>query len=896
MSRLLRLFRFVTNSRRVAKAKPRSFRPLVEQLEDRWLMSATPTSLLPTAPALSPAQAATPAAESPGVVSLYMTTCSNGTITNNPATTASIANTFAGVGFQESVVGYLYASLNGQPYTNLNGVQGVAKISWGDGYQSNGDLVDLGAGGYNGSYEEYAVKGSHRYQQTNPLNGWSVSVYAQTPGGPSASGLTATAFVSPMPSHGAVNPPTPISNPATPENVSLYMTTCSNGTITNNPATTACIANTFTGVGFQENVVGYLYVSLNGQPYDEEDLISKAVQINWGDGASWSTGDLVDLGAGGYNGSYEEYAIKGTHTYQQTNPLNGFPIVVYAQGPDGTSASGLTATDFVSPMPSHLAVNPPASISPKDFPADVSLYLTTNGNGTITNNPATTGGIATSFAGEGFQNNVVGYLYVSGSGQPDTYEGSLKGAVQINWGDGASWSTGGLVDLGAGGYNGSYEVYQVTGSHVYQQTSPLNGFPIVVYAQASDGTSISGLTATAAVAPNPDGLGMGNPSGDTSWDDGESGFKATISISADIGIGGYHDLQTSGLPAGLTASLSGNIIDITGKPTQSGTFPFSVSFQDGNGVSDYKTFTLTINAPVALGALSTPTWKENETGYKGTIKVTGGSGSYSGLTVSGLPAGLTAALSGNTITITGTPTQAGAFSVKVSLKDSLGDLVSATDRLTIYAPLALGGLSPAKWDQNETGYNGVIKVSGGSGVYSGLTVSGLPAGLKATLSGGTISLTGTPTTSGSFAVKVSVKDSIGDLVNTTDTLTIDAPVKQGGLSVTTWKQNATGYDGTIKVSGGSGTYSNLSVTGLPAGLKATLSGGTITITGTPTQAGTFKLVVSVQDSNGDKVTANDTLTITAATSAPALPSYYLAARAPSSVAGSSDAPNPPEEN
>ena len=94
----------------------------------------------------------------------------------------------------------------------------------------------------------------------------------------------------------------------------------------------------------------------------------------------------------------------------------------------------------------------------------------------------------------------------------------------------------------------------------------------------------------------------------------------------------------------------------------------------------------------------------------------------------------------------------------------------------------------------------------------------------------------------------------------------------GSLSPTRWQVHQPGYDGTIAVTGGSGAYKNLQVSGLPSGLSFTVlsstvngqQSGTITIGGTPTQSGTFILTTTVQDGNGDTVQGTETLTITPA--------------------------------
>jgi len=150
-----------------------------------------------------------------------------------------------------------------------------------------------------------------------------------------------------------------------------------------------------------------------------------------------------------------------------------------------------------------------------------------------------------------------------------------------------------------------------------------------------------------------------------------------------------------------------------------------------------------------------------------------------------------------------------------------------------------------------------------------LQVTGLPAGLSATVEStsgtvngitvqnGTIKIGGTPTQSGTFTLQITLADGNGDLGGGTYTLTIDvAALTLGSLSPTQWSQNEPDYNGTIAISGGTGTYSNLQVTGLPMGLSAALSGSTITISGTPTQSGTFDLGVSVQDSDNTQASGN----------------------------------------
>src|SRR4029079_8459198 len=130
----------------------------------------------------------------------------------------------------------------------------------------------------------------------------------------------------------------------------------------------------------------------------------------------------------------------------------------------------------------------------------------------------------------------------------------------------------------------------------------------------------------------------------------------------------------SGLPTGLTATVSGSTISFTGTPTAAGTFASGrVPIKDATGATATKTFSITINPALSFGSLSATSWTVNQAGFSGTIAVSGGTSPYTIDAQSGLPTGLTATVSGSTISFTGTPTAAGTFaSGSVTIKDATG--------------------------------------------------------------------------------------------------------------------------------------------------------------------------------------------------------------------------------
>ena len=156
------------------------------------------------------------------------------------------------------------------------------------------------------------------------------------------------------------------------------------------------------------------------------------------------------------------------------------------------------------------------------------------------------------------------------------------------------------------------------------------------------------------------------------------------------------------------------------------------------------------------------------------------------------------------------------------------------------SPLSLGPLSVTSWTVHHPGFDGTIAISGGTAPYLLAHQTGLPPGLTATVSGSAVSFTGTPTVVGTFSSgSVTVKDSTDATDTATFSIVVNSALSLGPLSVTSWTVNSPGFDGTIAISGGTAPYFLSDQTGLPPGLTASASSGTVSFTGTPTVEGTF---------------------------------------------------------
>ena len=215
-----------------------------------------------------------------------------------------------------------------------------------------------------------------------------------------------------------------------------------------------------------------------------------------------------------------------------------------------------------------------------------------------------------------------------------------------------------------------------------------------------------------------------------------------------------YSLTATGLPKGL--SVNGQMI--SGTPTEAGAFFVTITAQDNTSSTNGGPFTSAaspLTLTIAPGTVTVTTVSlinaTYQTAYTANLGASGGSGSYS-FTATGLPLGLSA----NGATISGTPTQAGTFSVTIIATDNTTKAVSAAKSLTltVTAPTVTVSTGSLPVGTKGTSYGASLTAAGGSGSYS-FTVTGLPPGLSAT--GGSL-ISGVPTQSGAFPVSIIATD------------------------------------------------------------------------------------------------------------------------------------------
>jgi hypothetical protein len=183
----------------------------------------------------------------------------------------------------------------------------------------------------------------------------------------------------------------------------------------------------------------------------------------------------------------------------------------------------------------------------------------------------------------------------------------------------------------------------------------------------------------------------------TSVPSGTQGTAYSFSLAATGGVGPYSwTLVTPGtgpLPAGLNPITSAGLI--SGVPTVSGTFPFTVQVTDSLGATQTANESLVLAAAPALSVTTTsgslPQGTLDTTYPSTNLNATGGIQPYTWTLVlpgtGPLPTGLSLSSSGQ---ITGSTTAAGTFPFTVKVTDSISGTAQAALSITVNAAACAG--------------------------------------------------------------------------------------------------------------------------------------------------------------------------------------------------------------
>ncbi|MCF8415481.1 MAG: gliding motility-associated C-terminal domain-containing protein [Crocinitomicaceae bacterium] len=302
----------------------------------------------------------------------------------------------------------------------------------------------------------------------------------------------------------------------------------------------------------------------------------------------------------------------------------------------------------------------------------------------------------------------------------------------------------------------------------------------------------------------------------------------------------------SGLPAGVSGTWAGNTITISGTPTASGTFNYTVTTTGGCPPAT-TTGTITVNPINTITAGSNQTVCINSALTNITMTTTGATGA----TFSGLPAGVTGAWAGNVATISGTPTVSGTFNYTVTTTGGCPP-AATTGTITVTPLNTITAGSNQTVCINSAMTNITMTTTGATGA----TFSGLPAGVTGVWAGNVATISGTPTVSGTFNYTVTTTGGCPP-ATTTGTITVTPLNTITAGSNQTVCINSTMTNITMTTTGATGA----TFAGLPAGVSGSWVGNTVTISGTPTLSGTFNYTVTTTG-GCPPATTTGTITVT----------------------------------
>jgi hypothetical protein len=516
--------------------------------------------------------------------------------------------------------------------------------------------------------------------------------------------------------------------------------------------------------------------------------------------------------------AYSASETNGTVTVTNTGPQVSIPVTV----PTGTTVNGSTTTLT-------------------SYGGEASAWFPLGTNSTVTLSEAvaptiTSASSATSNVGAAFSFTVT----TTGSPAPALTEtGALPSGLTFKDNGNGTATISGTPAAGTGG-----------------------SYPITITATNATGTTTQAFTLTNDQAPT-----ITSPS--------TASFATGVAGSYTITTTGYPapSLTESGtLPAGLTFKDNGNGTGtISGTPTAAGTATVTISATNASGSTATLSLTITVTAAAAptITSASTADFTLNKAG---SVVITTTGSPTPTLTETGtLPAGLTFTNNGNgTATLAGTPTANGTTSLTITASNGVSPNATQTLSVVVGEVTAFTSASTATFTVGTAGTFSVT-TSGSPAPSFGFT--NVPPGMTFKDNGnGTATLSGTPTTAGTYAMALTAVNPYGTATQTLTVTVQQAPAITSASSATF----TVGTAGSFSVTTTGTPAPTLTESGaLPSGVTFTSNGnGTATLAGTPA-AGTNKaypITITAANGVGSNATQSFTLTVNAASTAPTITS------------------------
>ena len=292
-----------------------------------------------------------------------------------------------------------------------------------------------------------------------------------------------------------------------------------------------------------------------------------------------------------------------------------------------------------------------------------------------------------------------------------------------------------------------------------------------------------------------------------------------------------------------------------------GSYDITVTTTDESGNATETTFTIDVEDTTkpTVEDITDQTQEVNTEITPIKIEARDNSGQTVTNKVDGLPDGVT--FDEATNTISGTPSEVGSYTVTVTTTDESSNATETTFTIDVEDTTkpTVEDIADQTQEVNTEITPIKIEATDNSGQAVTNKVDGLPDGV--TFDEATNTISGTPSEVGSYDITVTTTDENGNSETTTFTIDVEDTTKPTVEDITDQTQEINTEMTPIKIEAtdNSGQAVTNKVEGLPDGV--TFDEATNTISGTPSEVGSYDITVTTTDENGNSETTTFTIDV-----------------------------------